>query len=248
MEIEIDKIPIEKLKKLNEELKKDTKVKVLIERKQFQHDMETSNQMLKNFKKEISKYNEDSSDTSDVDVEIIENENNDNLKGYTVVDNCEERPEYVLNKEFECKDEDEFNFVMLHYEEAVGKKMYCIRTDKNDKFRKEYSFCKRGKTDIKTYENFEENKFKFNVVTDIYAIKFEKEDNSKYMKSSIFYRRQTKKLNGKCCNFSVNRLVHEKMQSKLNSVKDFHHQSSDALRKQFARMSDTEYTVSIKIS
>ena len=75
----------------------------------------------------------------------------------------------------------------------------------------------------------------------LFFFKFEKEDNSNDMKSSIFYRRQTKKLNGKCCNFSVNRLVHEKMQSKLNEVKDFHHQSSDALRKQFSRMSDTKY-------
>lgn len=232
---------IEELKDINEKIKNDPKIKVFIERNKYQNVQESLKKHYNNMKSAVSKYDEYSTDTSDADVEIIENENNDNLKGYTVVDNSEEKPEYVLNQEFECKNEEEFNFIMLHYEEAVGKKMYCIRTDKNDKFKKEYSFCKRGKTDIKTYENYEENKFKFCVVTDIYAMKFEKEDNSKDMKSSIFYRRQSKKLNGKCCNFSVNRLIHEKMQSKLNEVKDFHNQSSDALRKQFSRMSDTEY-------
>ena len=142
---------------------------------------------------------------------------------------------------------------MLHYEDVVGRKLYCIRTDK---FKKEYSFVKKGKTDIKTIEKSDAEDYRVTVISDIYAFKFNSEV-PKNQKSSLFYRKRTKKCDQKN-RFSINRQVHEEMNGGvIKDVKPIHYQSTNALRKQFERnqiedktikLNEDEFTNLIKIS
>lgn len=151
--------------------------------RQARMDSENIMEIYKKMKDEIS------SESSDIDFENREDDEN-SIQNYIVKDGTKDNPEYNLNEERFAENERNFLLQMLHYEEMVGRKLYCIRTSK---FNKEYSFSRRGDTDIKTYENPEENKYSITVVSDIYAITFEQKNKKEY--SSIFYRRLTKKIN-----------------------------------------------------